>query len=945
MKKIITILVLTLLGLLKGMGQISSTNPTSTNVSSLLLPNVTPPSPEAFSITEYGNIGSNEYRGKPSIFIPLYTYKAGQLNLPIRLSYTNNGVKVNDLSTWTGMNWVLSAGGVITRTVKDLPDEDNTAAGNSYQRVVFNNSLTSIMDAVATNCAPNSEYYYYLCHNAAYYDTEHDIFKFNFDGYSGSFVLDGNFNPVILNDDHELKITIGNGTDTNLLTSKTIIITTPNGVKYFFGGIAIENTRTASGGRMTGVFEATTSFYLYKIEHPINGSIFLEYKSLNSKLMTLSKSYNEQIAWDMLSPTQTVPNRVLFKTWINSPKYLSKITSSTSSEEVDFISTDYPDNENVVNVLNRISVKNNQILLHEVAFDYLYDISLHSTNRFFLNRLEFNKNLDTSGAIKHELYKMEYNDPLGLPERLSNSQDIDGFYNGKTNLSLLIRPGIAPNFPYYADRSPDFEKASKGVLTKLYYPTGGYTLLEYEPNPAKKEHYTGYSGEVMMYYNTIYDDSSPLPRLDDSGNTTLFGGSILKDQKNIISISVNALTPLTTMNHTFFAELTVTEVETGNVQTFRKDFQNYGAKTFPFTFLKDMHYTFNIHFIGANPFDEDVMLTASYSFEVMDGYETIEGLGIRLKRQTDYSNDTGSNIKRYYYNRIDFSDSSTANYSIVSYSPKYSVELISGSMYYTLTSESSNKYTHNDEYDNAYEYVSISYGGDNFEDGGSEKWFSNNANIPHFELPTSKFGFCLSGVPYQAYNGYVTNVDPNTIFCFNAINALPISSSIMLVRDNANCYEETDYSTYNGNLIEENIYKKIDDQLFKVKKISNSYPEQIIDRVINFIGMDLFYGDLQPILCNQGNGVYQERHPVGNCYKACYYNFVMRNPLIGVTTTEFIEPIPMSVYLSNYDSYGNEIQSIDALETPYRKIVNNQYINYGTLRGLPTEIITTTSEN
>lgn len=62
------------------------------------LPNITPPSPEAFAITEYGKNGITETTGKLNLSIPIYNYNAGNLNLPISLNYSGAGVKVNDIS-------------------------------------------------------------------------------------------------------------------------------------------------------------------------------------------------------------------------------------------------------------------------------------------------------------------------------------------------------------------------------------------------------------------------------------------------------------------------------------------------------------------------------------------------------------------------------------------------------------------------------------------------------------------------------------------------------------------------------------------------------------------------------------------------------------------------------------------------------------------------------
>ncbi|RYZ24974.1 MAG: hypothetical protein EOP49_45250, partial [Sphingobacteriales bacterium] len=90
------------------------------------LPKVVLPSPEAYAITKYGDVPVDERTGMVNASIPIYAYSAGKLSLPISLNYSGSGVKVSQLATWTGINWTLSAGGAITRTVNDAPDEDPT---------------------------------------------------------------------------------------------------------------------------------------------------------------------------------------------------------------------------------------------------------------------------------------------------------------------------------------------------------------------------------------------------------------------------------------------------------------------------------------------------------------------------------------------------------------------------------------------------------------------------------------------------------------------------------------------------------------------------------------------------------------------------------------------------------------------------------------------------
>ncbi len=81
------------------------------------------PSPTAASLGKFGDIPVNLYTGTPNIEIPLYTVHGRTLQLPITLRYHASGIKVEEIAGWVGLGWALDAGGVITRTVKGLPDD------------------------------------------------------------------------------------------------------------------------------------------------------------------------------------------------------------------------------------------------------------------------------------------------------------------------------------------------------------------------------------------------------------------------------------------------------------------------------------------------------------------------------------------------------------------------------------------------------------------------------------------------------------------------------------------------------------------------------------------------------------------------------------------------------------------------------------------------------
>ena len=146
-------------------------------------------SPNAASLGLYGDIPVSFYTGTPEISIPLYDVKVSDFTLPISLNYHASGVQVDQRSGWTGMNWTLFAGGVITRTINGgAPDEYNNPkyylganAGYYFNYNLLNtnswNQLTYLRSIAQST-------------NESLKDEAPDEFSFSFPGYNGKFYLD-----------------------------------------------------------------------------------------------------------------------------------------------------------------------------------------------------------------------------------------------------------------------------------------------------------------------------------------------------------------------------------------------------------------------------------------------------------------------------------------------------------------------------------------------------------------------------------------------------------------------------------------------------------------------------------------------------------------------------------------------------------------------------------
>ncbi len=101
--------------------------------------------------------------------------------------------------------------------------------------------------------------------------------------------------------------------------------------------------------------------------------------------------------------------------------------------------------------------------------------------------------------IDDQEYRFYYEKGVkGIPKKLTNATDHFGFYNGMDANTSMLPPRIItgpntcdfanPNYNQVStygvinERAPNFEYGKAGLLTKVYYPTQGYTVFEYEPH-------------------------------------------------------------------------------------------------------------------------------------------------------------------------------------------------------------------------------------------------------------------------------------------------------------------------------------------------------------------------------------------------------------------------------------------------------------------------------
>lgn len=742
----------------------------SQNEATSLLPNVVPPSPSAYVLGNYGNVPMGLVNGTSNIEVPLMTFATKNLSIPINLFYGSNGIKVDDLSSSVGLGWNMNAGGIITRSANDVADEkDSTLPGSIPDDATLDDGILTSADIA----------YFYEIGNSPTADSERDIFSFNFNNISGKFVLDKNKNPVLIENQN---VKIEKITESGKIT---FIATTNNGVKYYFSDIETTMFRLQNAGFSQPEIY-TTSWYLTKITHPLGDEIYFEYENNDysftaseSQSLIVSNPYNQENCVENGSNYQYGPvlTNITSHTMSINGRHIIKIYSNnTINGAVNFLYN--TDNDPDVTVGNK-KIKEIQFVgrFSEIIEKINLNYTAYSNKRTFLNQITFK---DTAKS-----YNFEYISPDLFPQRLSKSQDIWGYYNGKSNSTLV--PGV-PNIPDLqftkANKEADENFTKIGMLKKICYPTKGCSEFEYEANTFRGQKTitpAATAGYLNVYIGPTTTDPSAIKVSEE---TIYLPFAQIVQVGGYGEFNLDACDASLNTDHSQ-ASLSVTCIETNSLMDLYGKAQNgnlfyYGASII----LKENISVSTLYFYGEAGKHYKISLKASvrctagganfvyYNSRPYTIEDNIVTGGIRVKSVKDITEAGPANYKRFLYSSL---SSLNVSSGISSGSPYYISKSIKrircngtgqtgvSCLYVDVTNlvlSSSSVLSLYDKGANVfYENVTVSYGDDAFLNGGETHQFIINSDLPGEVLLGSDFNH-----PSKTNSGWNNGLERKVIY-------------------------------------------------------------------------------------------------------------------------------------------------------------------------------------
>ncbi|MBL7840582.1 MAG: PKD domain-containing protein [Cyclobacteriaceae bacterium] len=475
-----------------------------------------------------GEIPVDMYTGTPSISLPIWTVASGSVSIPISLSYNANALQQR---LPVGPGWSLSAGGSVSREVRSFPDDETgTVKGWMYTVSGFTSAAATIdgftitADTIAGTSITDESADYTKINGFAYgVDTEPDVFNYNVEGYTGSFVLGTDMLPHgIPHQDVKIEYETVSSTDKQIIG---FTITTPQGYVYSFYSLVNVNKNSGPSGQGFGTYYTrteydqystsvsyTTEWKLTSVYGPDGSNIIFTYVN---GLSTSSNDIKEIALYQSPDASYAASLRKdalyyeAYRMGSSRATLLPATITGSNGSKVEFVYTNFllksiniSDDRRGTTPTERF-IKN--FALEHVPIIYATDIYGYNPVEVveFLQSVTENSGCDRIPPYKFEyagVHQSQYNPGYYLP--MPKGTDLWGYPNGRTQEHAIPKIYIYPDeaaseryrtspIPVPIGREYILDGVSRessgsamrlGTLQTITSPEGGTTSFEFEAN-------------------------------------------------------------------------------------------------------------------------------------------------------------------------------------------------------------------------------------------------------------------------------------------------------------------------------------------------------------------------------------------------------------------------------------------------------------------------------
>lgn len=479
-----------------------------TNEISLDVPRIVPVSPAVTEMGKYQSYPVSHCTGIPDITIPLYEIVAGEVTIPVTLSYHASGLKPKERSGIAGTGWTLNLEPSVSRQINGVPDE-------AYSSGWFYRGKPS-------NVRPNDRDElkdYYSSKLSNHLDTRPDKFTYKLANSGGSGYFQTNLAPMWT--------VPRNNDNVDFHNTTSIEITDENGVRYNFEGNYEKSGDYVTRWPCSSIHSArpqrqvlasfsylSPRYYMHPdVYNNLDGQLaFIDRERDGGHEMFLTEQENGNKSYYRVQPPEdswsSGSSEAVLETTSKedagldlseSSHYLPGDLTTVLLSEVNFLgnrlSVSYKsvgDNTTRSDVLNEMEIRDAKgALVRSIKFY----VTPHN-NRTSLTKLD-SIHISAPGT-EDRVWSFQYNSSNNVPSIYTTMVDHWGFCAGTASATEYILPSIQTtvsldmngfgqmkSFPFHysgINRSPSTSGAQLGILNMITDPQGLQTKFTYEGN-------------------------------------------------------------------------------------------------------------------------------------------------------------------------------------------------------------------------------------------------------------------------------------------------------------------------------------------------------------------------------------------------------------------------------------------------------------------------------
>ena len=452
------------------------------------------PSPEASSRVKYADVPFTHSQGLAEYEIDFSTLKGRELSLPIRLSYRSGGIKLDETAGIAGLGWSLEAGGCITRTVMDMPDE--------MDELMMRHQMPSgaLLDSLESNYHNVGSGNYAIKVAMHLIDAQLDRYNYSFCGLSGSFVIQGNSVTHLSGDGVKISFQRDSTGAPGVFT-----LAGPDGTVYTFAAKEVghhagwvDEAHPMPSGK-EDVWDAYTSWYLTKITSRSGlETATLQYGSAGKwEQDILPDSWTYTTTVHSSTPVESIYQRVIPDTHTIKHSYdVLKLSSISLGEfSVHFHYATGTGCDNHLSEIHNHPVRLTGITLSHSEEGQLDSLVVGTLRHSKDGRIILNSLRRYRCGVLDDRWDFSYYERPGIIKVCQGSQDWFGYYNSAFEPEFVMIgdpiPRSTNKCPYYLNESLSIvprsesqpvEKWASYLSLKSVDHDGAKTVFEYEGN-------------------------------------------------------------------------------------------------------------------------------------------------------------------------------------------------------------------------------------------------------------------------------------------------------------------------------------------------------------------------------------------------------------------------------------------------------------------------------